>query len=153
MAKSNTEQKPTLMPPPNVQKNSAFTGRTTPMENISIAAVETKKQKNGSGKGLLSPSMPPPDTAKLGEAAKAGEAAVSYVTAWSEAATISALWSINQDKNAWFFDAVLGWKKLSTASDSGNAALTILSSHAKQKGSTVYYRTEDDGMVHEMYVW
>jgi hypothetical protein len=152
MSKSNSEQKPTLMPPANLQSKNVASDKTTPMENTSIASVEIKKGKNGSGKDHLSPSMPPPSTAKS-EAAKTGEAVVSGVTVWSPAATINALWCINQDKNAWFGDAALGWKKLSTASESGLVALNMLSCHAKQKGSTVYYRTEDDNMVHEMYVW
>lgn len=32
-------------------------------------------------------------------------------------------------------------------------ALTMLSAHAREKGSTVNYREESDGMIHEMYVW
>jgi len=147
MSKSNSEQKPTLMPPANLQSKSIVSGKATPMENTSIASVIIKKGQNGTIKDHLSPSMPPPSIAK------SGEQAVNGVTVWSDAATINALWCINQDKNSWFGDAALGWKKLSTASDSGIVALTMLSSHAKQKGSTVYYRTEDDNMVHEMYVW
>jgi hypothetical protein len=151
--KSNSEQKPTLIPPANMQSKKIASGKTTPMENISLVSVVTRKGKNGSGNGHLSPTMPPPPAVKPAEAVKGGEAAVSGVTAWNDGATINGLWCINQDKNAWFSDAALGWKQLSNLSDSGNAALTMLCSHAKQKGSTVNYRTEDDNLVHEIYVW
>jgi len=134
MSKSNSEQKPTLMPPPNVKSRGAASGKTTPMENITIVSVETKKGKNGSGKEHLSPTMTPLSTAKTGETAKSGEAVVNGVTVWSPAATINGLWCINQDKNAWINDPAVGWKQLSNASDSGNVALTMLSSHAKEKG-------------------
>ena len=152
MSKSNSEQKPTMIPPANMQSKSAAPGKTTPMENTSLASFVSKKGKNGSGKDLLSPSMPPPSTAKSAEAAKAGEA-VASVAVWNKASIINALWSSNQDKNAWFNDAALGWKQLSPASESGLVALNMLSSLAKQKGSAVDYRIEDDNMVHEMYVW
>jgi hypothetical protein len=153
MSKSNSEQKPTLIPPANVKSKGAASGKTTPMENIALASVETKKGKNGSGKEHLSPVMTPSSTAKTGEAGKLGEAVVSGVTVWSPATTINSVWCINQDKNAWIYDSAAGWKQLSNLSDSGNVALTMLSSHAKQNGSSVTYRTEDDNLVHEIYVW
>jgi len=56
MSKSNSEQKPTLIPPANVKSKGAASGKTTPMENIALASVETKKGKNGSGKEHLSPT-------------------------------------------------------------------------------------------------
>jgi hypothetical protein len=143
----NSEQTPTLMPPSNNKLKNGASGKTTPMENISIAVVSNKKAKDGLGTQPLSPSMPPP------AASKSADAAIATVTAWNNGATINALWSINQDKNSWIGDAALGWKKLSYASESGIVALTMLSCHAKQMGSTVNYRTEDDGMVHEIYVW
>lgn len=145
---SNSEQKPTLMPPAKLQLKDLASGKTTPMDNISVASVSTKKAKNGSGTiEHLSPSMPPPVTSK------SGEVTAGTATVWSNAATINTLWSINQDKNSWIGDVALGWKKLSNSSESGIVALTMLSSHAKQLGSAVDYRTEDDNMVHEMYVW
>ncbi len=156
MSKSNSEQKPTLMPPANLQSKRIASSKTTPMENSSLATAETKKGRNGSGKEHLSPTpnMPRPFSPKPGEAGKLSEAVVSGATVMSPAATINGLWTINEDKNAWIHDpAVADWQQLSNISDSGNVALTMLSSHAKEKGSTVYYRTEDDKLVHEIYVW
>ena len=147
MSKTNSELRPTLDPPADLKSKTAVAGKTTPMENISIISASNNQKKNNSNAEHLSPSISSPSVPQ------SREAGVATVTTWSAAATINALWSINQDKNSWISDASLGWKKLSNASDSGIVALTILSSHAKQLGSTVYYRTEDDGMVHEIYVW
>ena len=147
MSKTNSELRPTLDPPSDLKSKNAAAGKTTPMENISIISAFNNQKKNNSDAEHLSPSISSPSVPQ------SREAGVATVTTWSAAATINALWSINQDKNSWISDASLGWKKLSNASDSGIVALTILSSHAKQLGSTVYYRTDDDGMVHEIYVW
>jgi hypothetical protein len=148
MSKSNSEQKPTLMPPPNVKSKGAASGKATPMQNIDLAS-EIKKGKNGSRKEHSSPVMTPLSAAKTGEAVELHEA----VAVWSPATTINGLWCNNEDKNAWINDPAVGWKQLSNLSDSGNVALNMLSSHAKQKGSSVTYRTEDDNLVHEIYVW
>lgn len=47
-----------------------------------------------------------------------------------------------------------GWKKLSNASDSATAALTILAAAARETGTQYANgREEADGMIHELYVW
>jgi hypothetical protein len=74
-------------------------------------------------------------------------------TNWQNNQVINALWSINQDRNSWVGVANVGWVKLSTASETGIMALSILAAHAKQLGSSVNLRQEDDQMIHEMYVW
>jgi hypothetical protein len=75
------------------------------------------------------------------------------ITAWNSNKQITALWSINENRNSWVGIGGIGWKKLSNNSDSAIVALTLLSAHAREKGSTVHYRDESDGMIHEMYVW
>jgi hypothetical protein len=75
------------------------------------------------------------------------------ITAWNSNKQITALWSINENRNSWVGIGGIGWKKLSNNSDSAIVALTMLSAHAREKGSTVHYRDESDGMIHEMYVW
>ena len=147
MSKTNSELRPTLEPPADLKSKMAAAGKTTPMENNSIAVTSGNQKKNNSDTEQQSPSRQSPSVSQ------SKEAGVATTTVWSAATTINALWCINQDKNAWIGDAALGWKKLSNASDSGIVSLNILSSHAKQLGSLVYYRTEDDAMVHEMYVW
>jgi hypothetical protein len=93
--------------------------------------------------GEDSPSLP----------AEAGVAAEVAIAAWNSNMQITALWSINQDKNSWVGVSGIGWKKLANNSSSAIVALTMLSAHAREKGSIVNYRDEADGMIHEMYVW
>lgn len=146
MSKSNSSKAPTQNPPTTKKSKGVISDKATPFENIEVSSVKTKKGKDGSSKEQFAPSMPPP-------AASQTKKAVSSATVWNNNGIINALWSINQDKNSWIGDSQQGWKKLSNSSDSGIVSLTMLSSHAKQLGSTVHYRTEDDNMVHEMYVW
>jgi hypothetical protein len=72
---------------------------------------------------------------------------------WQNNKKFNALWSINQNRNSWVGVEGIGWKKLANNSDSAIVALTMLASHARQKGSIVNYREEADGMIYEMYVW
>lgn len=73
--------------------------------------------------------------------------------AWLNSKKVVGLWSINQDKNSWANIQGIGWKKLSTASSSGNVALTILAANARVKSSNINYRDESDNQIHEIYVW
>jgi len=47
----------------------------------------------------------------------------------------------------------VGWKKLANNNDSAIVALTMLSGSAKLTQTSVNYRDEADGMIHEMYVF
>lgn len=75
------------------------------------------------------------------------------IAAWQNNKRITGLWSINQNRNSWVGISGVGWKKLANNSDTAIVALTMLSAHAREKNSPVNYRTEKDGMIHEMYVW
>lgn len=106
----------------------------------------------GAGAAATTASVPsgePPQSA-IGAA---GDGTAAAGTVWNNNKTVSSLWSINQDRNSWMGVANVGWVKLSTASDSGVVALTALAAHAYQTKHIVNYRTESDGMVHEIYVW
>lgn len=74
-------------------------------------------------------------------------------TVWVNNQTINALWTINEDRNSWVGVAGVGWTKLANNSDTAIVALTILSGNAKDGQRPVNFRQEDDGMIHEMYVW
>lgn len=74
-------------------------------------------------------------------------------TVWNNNQTVNALWSINEDRNSWVGIAGVGWVKLSTGSDTGVVALTTLAAHAYQTQHIINDRTEDDGMIHEIYAW
>ena len=134
---SNSSKQPTKMPPERSTAKTADAGQATPFENISMSSVADA--------AIAAPSKLPP--------AATNTSLTAAASIWNNSAHINGLWSINQDKNSWAAITGTGWKKLSNASDSGIVALTMLSSHAKQAGSPVNYREEDDAMIHEMYVW
>ena len=60
---------------------------------------------------------------------------------------------MNENRNAWVSIAGVGWKKLSTATDSSLVAMTMLGSSARHTQSRFDYREEADGMIHEVYLW
>jgi hypothetical protein len=74
-------------------------------------------------------------------------------TAWHQNVRITALWSINEEHNAFAHLENIGWRKLASQLHSAHLALNLLASHARQTGGVTSLREEDDGMVHEMYVW
>jgi hypothetical protein len=92
------------------------------------------------------PTEHPPAAVALAEEAEA-------VGAWLADKRVSALWSINQNRNVFMGVTGVGWKKLANNSDSAIVALTVLASHARSTQSRIDYREEADGMVHECYVW
>jgi len=115
---------PSEMPPPSAEEAVSAVGPAPTMEGMSDTA----------------PSLP----IEVG--------AIAGVTAWQNNKRITALWSINQNRNSWIGVSGLGWRKLANNSDSAIVALTMLCSHARKKNSVVNFR-EEGGMVREIYVW
>jgi hypothetical protein len=74
-------------------------------------------------------------------------------TAWHQSVRVTALWSINEERNAWAHLENIGWRKLATQVHSAHLALNLLACHARQAGGANSLREEGDGMLHEMYVW
>ena len=72
-------------------------------------------------------------------------------TKWLSGVHITAVWSINQDRDACVYVDTTGWVKLSNASDSGIVALTLLATLARLTKEAVTCRQESDGMIHEIY--
>jgi hypothetical protein len=95
--------------------------------------------------GDAQPSQTPPSATESGTG--------GGITAWNNDKRVTALWSINQNRNSWIYINGVGWKRLSAASDSANLALTVLAAHAKQSRTNYTYRDESDGLIHESYVW
>jgi hypothetical protein len=90
------------------------------------------------------PSVLPP-TVGGGEVTSVG-------AGWYSNKTVTALWSINQNRNSWMGISGVGWAKLAGGSDSGVVALTMLASHAFQRGTIINAR-EDAGLIQEIYAW
>jgi len=102
---------------------------------------------SGTGRAALAaPTGTPPRKHGVAATGRAG-------TVWNNSQLVNALWSINEDRNSWVGIQGVGWVKLSTNSDSGIVALSMLMAHAKQLQTIVNYRMEDDGMIHEIYAW
>jgi hypothetical protein len=73
--------------------------------------------------------------------------------AWYNDKKVTALWSINQNRNSWVAISDVGWKKLEDNSDSSVVAMTMLASHALAGGRTSSLREDDSGKIAEIYVW
>jgi hypothetical protein len=92
------------------------------------------------------PTLTPPGRSQMTTGAGAGAAGGS--SAWT---TISALWSINQADNAWFYDTNVGWMRISPDSDVGVETVNAVAAYAKAFGSSVQYVADDTtGMVTEI---
>jgi hypothetical protein len=91
-----------------------------------------------------------PSQAVEGVVSQAGAAAAST---WHDGKTVVSQWTINQDRNTWMGVSGIGWQKLSTASDSGCVALTMLAASALISKRPVNYLQESDGMVHQIYLF
>jgi hypothetical protein len=80
---------------------------------------------------------------------------VEGVTAatWQTGKTVTALWGVNETRNAWMHVDGLGWRKLYNGRDGAFVALTMLASQARQTGKPISFRQEADGMVYEIYLW
>jgi hypothetical protein len=81
-----------------------------------------------------------------------GGAVTSVTAGWYSNKTVTALWSINQNRNSWIGISGVGWVKLANGSDSGIVALSMLGAHAFEKGSIINAR-EDAGLIQEIYAW
>jgi hypothetical protein len=104
------------------------------------------------GDGMVEsrPTLLPPSVAGSAEAELPSDGATGT---WQNNRTVTALWSINETRNAFMHVHELGWRKLYNGRDSAFVALTALASQARQTGSPIAYREEADGMVYEIYLW
>src|SRR5262245_49744920 len=123
--------------PPGQSTGAAAMGASRPRE----LSPEEQALTAGQGIGASAPSAMPPAQAAAG------------ATVWQSDKRVSALYSINQNRNSWVLVQDIGWKKLANTSDSSVVALSILSASAKQTQTRYDYREEADGMIHEIYVW
>ncbi|HEX7395831.1 MAG TPA: hypothetical protein VF313_12965 [Anaerolineaceae bacterium] len=106
-------------------------------------SAEELASASTSAAGNAMPTALPPETA----------ISAGGVTTWQSSKLVTALWSINQNRNVFLYIAGVNWKKLANNSDSAIVALNILGASARVTQTIVNYREEADGMIHEMYVW
>jgi len=90
------------------------------------------------------PTATPPAGAAVG---------LGGVTAMQSDKRVTALWTLNEVRNAWAHFDGIGWRKLANNSDSALMALNILMSHARQTNSRVDYDEGTGSIVTQAYVW
>lgn len=129
---------PTKMPNETQQSTQALPGQSKPEELSPFDLVAAL-----AASGQSTPTLEPP-VASLGE---------EEVAVWLNDKRISMVWSISENRNVFVAVTGVGWKKLANNSDSAIVALNIMACNARQMNSSVNYREEADGMIHEMYVW
>lgn len=136
-----SKSKPTQMPPVFRVKedgtNVLTDSRPTDLTAMDQAVLEQVRQS--------APTMEPP--------AEVLAAAQDGVMAWVNDKRVNSLWSKAENRNSWIGVTGVGWKKLSTASDSGIMALTLLAATARVTNGRIDYREEADGMIHECTIW
>lgn len=129
-----SEFKPTQLPPTQTGNGSD----TTPRD---LSAAEIAMMFGMTAQVETAPTLSPP-------------VSVSQISMdWQNNKKFIGSWSIDQDRNVWYYVEGIGWKKLTHQSESGIVGLNIVAAHAKQTQSVVNYRDEADGMIYEMYVW
>jgi hypothetical protein len=97
------------------------------------------------------PTLLPP-SARTGSSAATVSVGAATGT-WTSGVKVNALWTEYSARNAYMSVEGVGWVKIYNATDAAFLALTALASQAKQTQSQIVYRTEADGMVHEIYLW
>lgn len=77
----------------------------------------------------------------------------SITGTWRQNVVVTALWSINETRNAWIHLQNIGWKKIFNSRDGAFTTLVTLASQAKQTNRPITCREESDGMIYEIYLW
>lgn len=126
--------------PPAISGTGAIVMNESRPKDLS---AEELASASTSAAGNAMPTALPPETA----------ISAGGVTTWQSSKLVTALWSINQNRNVFLYIAGVNWKKLANNSDSAIVALNILGTSARVTQTIVNYREEADGMIHEMYVW
>ena len=119
-------------------------------EPLPITDEQLRAMVEGTGSAAsAAPTLSPPGT----EGSTADAAAGGITGTWRSGMTVTALWSINEARNAWMHVPGLGWRKLYNGRDGAFMALVALASQARQTGRQIVFREEADGMVYEIYLW
>lgn len=132
------DERPTELPPGDAGAATATTGGVSAPTLLTPAVVES----------ALAAERAPTLT---GPSSVATEDRVTAATCRS--GQVTALWSVDEARNAWMQVSGVGWRKLYNGRDGAFTALLILASQARQTGRTIQFREEADGMVYEIYLW
>ena len=139
---------PTKAPPRAKDGVSATDVGTTEPELLSDETLAEVQEAEAEAQG-----RPALDPTGAGGAAAQAEAVGAITGTWQTGKTVTALWSINEIRNAWMHVNGVGWRKLYNGRDGAFRALVTLAAHARQTGRPINFREEADGMVYEIYSW
>ncbi len=136
---------PTIAPPGSRFAGAgAEVGTTEPKSPTEAQLASSVSPTVTNGKPTMLPSQ-------VAAAEVAAEAAITAT--WRSGVTVTALWSINEVRNAWMYVPTVGWRKLYNGRDGSFTALVTLAAQARQTGRPIAFREEADGMVYEIYLW
>lgn len=116
--------------------------KQTKDNSAAIPAPEAAQASQSLLKAQTFPTLEPPTL----------EAAGAVGTMFNGQKVVQTFGSAN-DQNQWLNITGAGFKKIINTSSSANMALTIIGNHAKQLNSPINYRTEADGLIHEIYAF
>lgn len=102
---------------------------------------------------LSGPALTPAQAAAGLSPATVGAAGDGVAATWRGGQYVTALWSIDEIRNAWINVQGLGWRRLFNGRDGAFNALVTLAAQARQTGRPIAFREEADGMVYEIYLW
>lgn len=150
MTDTRTSPGPTRVP---VQGGSSegvsggATGTTEPAQltDSQLQAMMTSATATIGGE----PQLLPPG-AQRGAAA---EGAGAVTATWRTNVQITALWTVDEVRNAFAYINGVGWKKIYNGRDGAFSALVTLAAQARETGHNVSVREEPDGMIYEIYLW
>jgi hypothetical protein len=152
MPPARKKSEPALTPPTRSAGGSTATmgdgiGLSEPLP---ITTEQLRAMVEGTGTAVTAgPTLTPPGT----EGATTDAAAGGVTGTWRSGMTVTAMWSINEARNAWMYVSGLGWRKLYNGRDGAFMALVALAGQARQTGRQIVFREEADGMVYEIYLW
>lgn len=139
--KQNQDNTPQITPEVFQESNTSSLGGTQP--------IEVNDPNAQQGQSAQSLSAPLPEV--LAQQSGYTDGGFGAGT-WHDNKKITALWSINETRNAWAAITDLGWQKLANNSDSAIAALNLLASYARDRDRAVNVRIDNNQVV-EIYVW
>ena len=135
-----SDQKPVLTPPSEAEMT--FPQATSQPDDAILAELAATAEE--------APEEMAEAPTERAEDAESGQEAGASI--WYKNKKVSALWSINQNRNVYMALAGVGWKKLADNNDSCVVALNTLAANAKL-GNRIVSAREDNGEIVEMYVW
>jgi hypothetical protein len=153
MITTSPELTPGVLPGSTTGSTGATSPSAMPPADAMSAASKSECGCSDEASGMMTANIQLSATTDAAPSLQAVAAIGAGFTTWQNNKTITALWSINQNRNSWVTVAGLGWRKLADNSDSAIVALSMLGAHALEKKSVVNCREESDGKIHEMYVW